>query len=185
MKASFISPCVTVSLVVLTFILASCDGIKTPVTPDSANSANGIPGQVVRKSDQLPQVLATALPNLRVEGIRNVAGPVQFDGTCSVTFYCRVANRGTATARSFVLAMRGWGTQTIMTCTGTWQATNTTYDLPAGSTREILIYGPGYVGPRLRKGTYLTVTAYADAYCAVPEMSEYDNSLTQTIRAGY
>ena len=180
MKRSLFNRCAYLSLMVLAFVVSACEGVRMPVTSEPA-----ISGQPVGEAKgALLLDVAAALPNLRIEGIRHTAS-VGSDGTCSVVFYCTVGNRGAAMARSFVVGMRGWGTQTILTCTGTWQATNTTTDLAAGSSRSVLIYGPGYVGPRVRKGTYLTVTAYADTYCAVGETSEYDNSLTQTIRVGY
>lgn len=50
-----------------------------------------------------------ALPNLRNEGITHTA----YCGTsslCSVVFYNTICNRGTSTAWSFAVGMKGWGT---------------------------------------------------------------------------
>ena len=81
--------------------------------------------------------------------------------------------------------MRGWGTPTISSCTGLWRAANTSASLSPGYCRSVLVYGPGWVGPKVRKGTYMTVTGYADHTCFLAESSEYDNSRVQTIRVGY
>src|SRR5262245_47829527 len=53
-----------------------------------------------------------ALPNLRLEVITHQA-TCGIDGLCTVKFYNTVCNRGTATAWSFGVAMKGWGTPTI------------------------------------------------------------------------
>ena len=184
MKRSIFNQCVFFSLVVLVCGAIGCQRVETPVAPETGAGGQGVDNASSSSLATQSPTSVTALPNLRVEGIQHTAS-CGSDGTCSVVFYSTVYNRGTGSSRSFVLGMRGWGTPTISTCTGTWQATNTTTDLLAGSYRTILIYGPGYVGARVRKGTYLTVTSYADAYCAVSETSESDNSLTRTIRVGY
>jgi len=126
----------------------------------------------------------TDKPNLRNEGISHspYCGP---DSMCSVVFYNTVCNRGTGTAWSFSTAMKGWGIPTISTCTGTWRAFNTSANLAPDKCISVLVYGPGYVGPKVRKGTSLTLTGYADAHCTAAESNESDNSRVKTITVGY
>jgi hypothetical protein len=155
-----------------------CDGShSTPVAPQVEN-------EIEHSEGSRPQLAVAGLPNLHIEGISHVAYRGA-DGKYSVVFYVTVCNRGTATAWGFVAGMKGWGTPTISTCTGVWQAINTSSSLSPGSCRTMTFYGPGYVGPRVPKGSYLTVTGYADTHCAVRESSEYDNSFTKGIRVGY
>ncbi len=127
---------------------------------------------------------AASTPNLRNEGISHAAS-CGSNNYCSVVFYNTICNRGTATVWSHVTGMKGWGTPQISTCTGLWQAFDTAGSLAPGACASILVYGPGFVGSQVRKGSYLTVTGYADIYCNVAESSESDNSRTQTIRVGY
>ena len=48
----------------------------------------------------------------------------------------------------------------------------------------MLVYGPGYVGPPILKGTQMQLTAHADMYDAVEESSESDNAVDKTITIG-
>jgi hypothetical protein len=127
---------------------------------------------------------AFAQPNLQVASVRHVAYTYP-DNTCSVRFYVTVKNAGTATSNSFVVGAKGWGVPTISTCTGTWRAINTTLGIAPGQSKAVLVYGPGYVGPRVLKGSYLSVTEGADTHCAVAESNESDNKKTVSIRVGY
>lgn len=129
-------------------------------------------------------LVAIAQPNLRVVGITHQAY-VYPDNTCSVIFYVRIQNVGTATAWSLSVGAKGWGTPNISTCTGSWRAFNTTANLALGQYRTVAVYGPGYVGPRVLKGTSLTITGYADVHCSVAESSESDNSRNAAIRVGF
>lgn len=106
---------------------------------------------------------------------------------CSVVFYNNICNTGSAsTSNGFVVGMKGWtASSSISSCTGNWKAINTTTSLSAGSCRTITIYGPGYVGSKVSKGTTLSVTGYADVHCNINETSESDNSRTASIRVGY
>ena len=106
-------------------------------------------------------------------------------GYCSVIFYCTVYNSGSATCWGYVLGMKGWTTANISTPTGYWCAFNSVGSINPGQTVEVSCYGPGYVGNKVRKGTYLSITGYTDIYKSVAETNEYDNSKTQTIRIGY
>jgi len=130
-----------------------------------------------------PSPAAPALPNLTVVGITHTYY-VYPDNTCSVVLRVRVRNSGAATSNGFVVGAKGWGTASISSCTGTWRAINTTASLGASQERTITVYGPGYVGPRILRGSALTVTARADTHCAIVESSESDNALTRTIHVG-
>lgn len=128
--------------------------------------------------------LAPAAPNLVVTGITHRAF-VSLDNTCSVIFDVRVKNVGTSTAWSLSVGARGWGTPSISTCTGTWRAFNTTGSLAPGQSRTVSVYGPGYVGPKVYRGTYLSITGFADLHCSVAESNESDNSRAASIRVGF
>src|SRR5713101_1650984 len=112
MKRSLCYQSKFLTLLALAFAIAACESVKTPVTPEPDISVQPIAD--VKKAQ--PLVVASALPNLRIVGIQHTAS-VGSDGRCSIVFYCTVSNLGTAPARSFVVGMRGWGTQTIPTCT--------------------------------------------------------------------
>ena len=168
----------------LLLTMAVAAGCTTnPTAPaESWNPMNSHADESLEASVGAP-VTAVGLPDLRVENITRSAirGP---DGKYSMTFYVTVANRGTAASGSFVVASKGWGYASISTCTGLWQATNTTSGLGVGATRTVTIYGPGYVGPRVSPNIAFSITALADAYCAVRESNEGNNGLTRGLRAG-
>jgi len=56
--------------------------------------------------------------------------------------------------------------------------------LGVGQSAEVLVDGPGYVGPAVLMGTSLQLQGYADDYCAVEESNENDDSLEVTLTIG-
>jgi len=127
-------------------------------------------------------------PNLQVLGVTHDYY-VYPDQTCSVRFFAAVHNAGSATAWNFAVGMRsngvGWIQPTIGTpCSGYWNAIGTVPFIRPGDTKVVLVYGPGYVGPNVLKGTPMNLTAYADNYCAIGESNENDNSLDVNITIG-
>jgi hypothetical protein len=127
------------------------------------------------------------LPDLEVRGITHdyVLHP---DQTCTVRFYVLVQNSGTATCGGFLVGLRSngqeWVPPSIPTRTGNWTGLGASSYISPGKTKVVVVYGPGYVGPPILKGTQMQLTAYADMYDAVEESDEGDNALDKTITIG-
>jgi hypothetical protein len=133
------------------------------------------PTRVAEESQWYADVGVTASVNLTNEAVSRTSS-CSFDG-CSVVFTNRICNRGTTTAFGSNVAGK-WGTNGNIhsACTGYWNAQNTFSSLAANSCRDVIIYGPGYVGPKLPQGTFLTYTGMVDFYCTTAETNEGDNS---------
>ena len=156
----------------------------SPSLDDSRTEPAAASTSIVEELPSSTPAAALAQPNLQVLGVTHIAYTYP-DNTCSVRFYATVKNVGTATSNSFVVGAKGWGVASISTCTGTWRAINTTLGLAPGQSKVVLVSGPGYVGPRVLKGTYMTITAGADTHCAIAESNESDNKRVVSIRVGY
>jgi Regulator of chromosome condensation (RCC1) repeat/CARDB len=127
------------------------------------------------------------LPDLEVRGIAHDY-LVHPDHTCTVRFYVLVQNTGTATCGSFFVGLKSngpeWIPPSIPTTAGKWTGLGGSSYIGPGQAKVVTVYGPGYVGPPILKGTQMQLTAYADMYDAVEESSEGDNSLDKTITIG-
>jgi len=134
-----------------------------------------------------PQVGANGRANLTVLDIRYDYA-LHPDQTCSVKVYALVQNTGTSGASGFLVGLKSnrpdWVPPLIQTGTGKWTGLGGPQYLAPGQVRVVTIYGPGYVGPAIPKGTQMQLTAHADMYGAVKELRENDNELTKTVTIG-
>lgn len=145
-----------------------------------ATPADDISGAGARTAEV--GILST--PNLIVTGATHVSTCTL--GQCTVRFNVTVKNTGTATAIN-PYAGAEWST-TAMPITGcssvgsaTWRAIgwNGT-NLAPGASMTILVYGPGYVGPKSAQGSTLPVKFGADPCNNTAETSETDNTLNKS-----
>lgn len=119
-------------------------------------------------------------PNLIVTGATHVSTCSL--GQCTVRFNVTVKNTGTATAIN-PYGGADWATTALPVggCSSaggsTWKAIgwNGT-NLAAGASMSILVYGPGYVGPKVSQGSTLSVKFGADPCGNTAESSETDNT---------
>lgn len=107
-------------------------------------------------------------------------------GQCTVRFNITIKNTGTATAIN-PAAGADWATTALPVsgCSSvggsTWMAIGwNNVNLAAGASMSILVYGPGYVGPKVSQGSSLSVKFGADPCGANAESNESDNTLNLT-----
>lgn len=123
--------------------------------------------------------IAAATVNLTNEAVSRTSS-CSFDG-CSVVFHNTICNRGTTTAFGSNVGGRWNANGTIHSaCTGFWNAQNTFGTLAVGSCIDVIINGPGLVGPKVPAGSVLTYTGMVDFFCTTAETNDSDNSRTQS-----
>jgi hypothetical protein len=123
-----------------------------------------------------------ATPNLIVTGATRTSTCSL--GQCTVRFNVTVQNNGTATAIN-PYAGADWAT-TALPVSGCSSAGGSTWkaigyngtNLAPGASMSILVYGPGYVGPKVSQGSSLSVKFGADPCGNTAESSESDNTTT-------
>jgi hypothetical protein len=107
-------------------------------------------------------------------------------GQCTVKFNITIKNIGTTTAIN-PAAGADWATTALPVsgCSSvggsTWKAIGwNNVNLAPGASMTILVYGPGFVGPKASQGSSLVVKFGADPCGANAESNESDNLLTLT-----
>jgi hypothetical protein len=100
------------------------------------------------------------------------------DYRCSMYFDNYVCNSDPSNPHGFTVGSAWSGSGGISTCTGGWDSSDST-TLLANQCKYVRTYGPGFVGPKVPKGVYMTVTSHADIYCQVSETNENNNSFAK------
>lgn len=124
-------------------------------------------------------------PNLIVTGATHTTVSCTL-GQCTVRFTVTIKNTGTATAIN-PAAGADWATTALPVsgCSSvggsTWKAIGwNNVNLAPGASMSILVYGPGYVGPKVSQGSSLSVKFGADPCGANAESNESDNTMNKS-----
>lgn len=155
--------------------------VLTVLAAGCATPADDIAGAGTRTEN----VGIMSTPNLIVTGATHTTVSCSL-GQCTVRFNVTIKNTGTATA-VYPYAGAEWGTTAlpVSNCSSvgssTWRAIGSNGgSLAPGASTTILVYGPGYVGPKVSQGSTLWVLFGADPCNAHAESSETDNTVNKS-----